>query len=239
MFTVDDVNQEIQKYIKYTSNDIPQIHDIIYIETSDWYGKVNSQEILQEKYIIYFSNNLIDCPLEFQKSVIWHEATHISDIITHQSLNTSTLDGMMSTYSEAHAESIQLRYLLHITPKQIVNRGKRFLYNSNGREDLSIVTANYINSSYQHLLDFKRNKSPEDFKRFINGFCYFCGYLFLKTPNDANILSKAIIEKYPPNYQKDLSDLYAYIMSQNFLGCASVYTKLKAEAMIESLSELI
>lgn len=144
----------------------------------------------------------------------------------------------MSTYSEAHAESIQLRFLLHITPKQIVNRGKRFLCHSNGKEDLGMVTANYINSSYQHLMNFKKTKSPKEFQGFIRGFSYFCGYMMLKISNDADVLSSAVIEKYPKIYQKDLSDLYTYIMTQNYIGCAAIYMKLKAEAMTESLNSL-
>lgn len=238
MFTVDEVNQEIKNYIKYTSYVIPIIQDVIYVDTSEWYGEVNSQEILEGKYIIRFSNNLNNCPIEFQKSVIWHETTHIVDIINNKDLDKSMLSGMMSTYSEAHAESIQLRYLLHITPKQIVNNGKRFLCHVDGREDLGAVTANYINSSYQHLINFKKSKSPKDFQKFINGFSYFCGYMMLKTTKDANILSGAIIEKYPKSYQKDLSDLYTYITTKNFLGCAAIYAKLKAEAMMESFNSI-
>ena len=235
MFTVDDVNKEIQNYIKYTSYDVPTIQEIIYVDTLDYYGEVSSQEILEGKYIIRFSNSLNDCPIEFQKSVIWHEVTHIIDAINNKELNKSTLECVMSTYSEAHANSIQLRYLLHITPKQIVNQGKRYLIYSKGREDLSIVTSNYINQSLHHLTSFRENKIPRDFKQFISQFSYFCGYMFLKKRTIADELSDGVISKFPNEYQSDLKNLYTHILNLNFVGCASVYTKLKAEAMIYSL----
>lgn len=103
---------------------------------------------------------------------------------------------------------------------------------------MGAVTANYINSSYQHLINFKKSKSPKDFQKFINGFSYFCRYMMLKTTKEANILSGAIIEKYPKSYQKDLSDLYTYITTKNFLGSATIYAKLKAEAMMESFNSI-
>ena len=239
MFTVDEVNKEIQNYIKYTSYNVPTIQEVIYVDSYDWYGEVTNQEILENKYIIRFSNNLDNCPLEFQKSVIWHEVTHIVDIINNKHLETSALGGMMSTYSEAHATAIQLRFLLHITPKQIVNQGKRVLYYSNGRQDIGTVTANYINKSYQYLMDFGETKQPKDFQSFIREFSYFCGYMFLKNTKDAESLMDAIIKKFPQSYQSDLYDLYIHIVTSNHIGCAAIYTKLKAEAMIDSLRELL
>lgn len=239
MFTVDEVNKEIENYMKYTSYNIPIIQEIIYEDMTDYYGKVVTQEILESKYIIRFSNSLNECPLEFQKSVIWHEVTHIADIVNNKNMDKTALEGMMSTYSEAHAESIQLRYLLNITSKQKVNQGKRFIWYTKGKEDLGMVTANYINSSYQYLVDFQKTKLPKDFQGFIREFCYFCGYMFLKTQKDAEKLSEHVICKFPKIYQKDMQELYKNILTQNYLGCAAVYTKMKAEAMMTSLGHVI
>lgn len=39
MFTVDEVNQEIKNYIKYTLYNVPQIQEVVYTETKNYYGE--------------------------------------------------------------------------------------------------------------------------------------------------------------------------------------------------------
>lgn len=197
MFTLDKINQEVQKLNEYTSYNVPEFQSIRHDNSSEYFGKIQGSEIKNNNFVIYISNKLYNCPLEFQKSVIWHETTHLYDELRFIKQESKNLDGIMKTYSEAHATSIQLRYLLHITMKQIVNQGKRSLIYKNGKEDLGLITANYINYSIKALNDFQKTKLPKDFDSFVNNFCYFCGYMMLKKTSDANKLSAYVISKYP------------------------------------------
>ena len=237
MFTLNEINQEVQKYNKYTSYNVPKFQSINHDDSDTYLGKIKSAEIINNNFVIHISNKLYDSPLEFQKSVVWHEITHLHDELYFRKQQPSNVNGIMKTYSEAHATSIQLRYLLHISTKQIVNQGKRLLMYINGKEDLGFVTANYINNSIQALNDFQKTKSPQDFNLFINNFCYFCGYMMLKKTDDANKLFSYVITKYP-KHKTDLQLLYKSIINNDFEICSNIYSKLKTEAMIDSLNVL-
>lgn len=236
MFTLDEINNEVQNYNTYTSYYVPEFHNIEHDNSNRYFGEIRTTEIKNNKYTIHISSELYNCPLEYQKSVIWHETTHLYDILRFR--QNENMDGIIKTYSESHAVSIQLRYLLHITSKQIVNQGKRFLIHKDGRVDLGTVTANYINQSIQSLNDFQKSKKPNDFDSFTNNFCYFCGYMMLKKHSDADKLSSYVISKFP-NYKSDLQLLYESIMNKNFDMCATIYNKMKAEAMLQSFSILL
>ena len=70
-------------------------------------------------YIIHFSNCLDDCVQQYQKSVIWHEATHIHDIIEIKNkYPDKDISSIIASYSEAHATEIQLRYLLKLNSSE-------------------------------------------------------------------------------------------------------------------------
>lgn len=235
MFTLEEINNEIQKYNMYTAYNIPEFRHIEHDDNDKYFGEIRCSEIIEDNYTIHISNELYDCPLEFQKSVIWHEATHLYDILRFK--QNKNMDGIIKTYSEAHAESIQLRYLLHITSKQIVNQGKRFLIYKTGKEDLSIVTGNFINQSIQALNDFQISKTPRDFDSFTNNFCYFCGYMMLKKRSDSDKLSSYVISKYP-KHKEDLHLLYNSIMSGDFDMSAKIYNKMKADAMLQSFNQI-
>ena len=157
MFTLEEINNEIQKYNMYTSYNIPEFQHIEHGDNDKYFGEIRCSEIIEDNYTIHISNELYDCPIEFQKSVIWHETTHLYDILRFR--QNENMDGIIKTYSESHAVSIQLRYLLHITSKQIINQGKRFLIHKDGRTDLGTVTANYINQSIQSLNNFQKSKN--------------------------------------------------------------------------------
>ena len=77
MFTLDKINNEISKLNKYLKCDVPQITSFEYTDTNMYYGKVKEEEIKNNNYIIHFSDSLNNCVELYQKSIIWHEATHI------------------------------------------------------------------------------------------------------------------------------------------------------------------
>lgn len=233
MFTLEEINEEVMKFNKYLSCIIPDITSFEYSDTQRYYGEVKKEEIVNGLYIIHFSNLLNNCVESYQRSVIWHELVHIYDILwminQYPDTDVSTI---ISSYSEAHATEIQLRYLLKITPIQIVNRGKRYLpYKNNDKEDLSVITSEYINQSIQFAKNFQNSNNLNDFKSFINNYCYLCGHMKMKRKADADKLIDYVHNLFPQKYQKKLLELYNNIITNNYLGCGIIYSQMIADAM--------
>ena len=230
MFTLEEVNKEIPKYNKYTSYNISNIHSIEYTNLNEnMQAKVDYDDLIQNKYIIHISNDLNACPIEYQKAVLWHEFTHIYDYECYKTKEENIIKGILKSYSEAHAESILLRYLLHITPRQIIHSERRNIIYSGGKSELNIVSRNYINISIELLKKFNNNQSFEKFSSAINNFCYFCGYLLLKKKSDAIKLSDYAISLYPEQYISDLKLLYQAISNNEVGVSALIYNKLKSQ----------
>ena len=143
----------------------------------------------------------------------------------------------MKSYSEAHAESIQLRHLLHMTIKQILNQGVRYINYIDKKENLSNVTLNFITTSIQSLNTFQISHSPHDFDSFTNNFFYFCGYMTLWKRENADKLASHMISTYP-KHNDTLILLYKSIMDKQYHVTASIYNCLKAEAMLYSISNI-
>lgn len=237
MFDLNAINQELEKYNKYTSYNLPLLQNVEHDESTTYYGEIRKDEILSGNFTIHLSNSIYECTEEFQKSVLWHEFTHIYDILQYKEYPQKDLEGIMKSYSEAHAESIQLRYLLHMTPKQILNQGVRYVNYKTGKESLSVITSEYINMSIQSLTNFQISKSPQDFNSFTNNFFYFCGYMLLWKRENADKLAFHIISSYP-KYKDSLKMLYQSIMDEQYTTVASIYNTLKVDAMLHSIPDI-
>ena len=103
MFTLEEINEERIDFQKYTSYNIPVIQDIIIEDTNNFYAKIKKEGISNGKYFIHISNIIDKVPLEYQKSIIWHEFVHLYDTFNIE-LEGNPLYYALSTYSEAHAE---------------------------------------------------------------------------------------------------------------------------------------
>lgn len=230
MFTKEEINNLRQEYIKYTTYEIPEIHNIVYEDTNDFFGQILNPEISSGNYIIHLSNSLNSCPKEFQKAVVYHEFTHIYDYITNASLSKNQIDGFMHTYSEAHAEAIKLRYLLKLDIKRKINQGIRYLEDSNGKSDIGAITSTYLNQSLTSYMLLLKEKLPKHFYNFLHSYCHFCGYMTIRIQKEATIIIDGILEKFPPQYRGDLKELYYSIEKKNFQKCCEIHDKLQLDA---------
>lgn len=230
------VNQEVNSvgtYIKYT---LPPITEIIYDENNYW-GEVKDSEINSSEWTIHLSNKLNECPQKFQKSIIWHEAVHVYDILLFRNTKQSSYGGVMCTYSESYAQSIQLRYLLGLKPTQISSNSSTALIYAKGKTDIGTVTSSFINQSIHALNKLQSTHSPKDFKSFITYFCYLCGYLMLKPRKDANTLAKSVISLYP-KYNNELIKLYTAILTKDLKMCELIYHSLAYDIVSDVLGQI-
>lgn len=225
MFTLEEINEERINFQKYTSYNIPIIQDIIVEDTNNFYAKIKKNDISNGRYFVHVSNIMDEVPLEYQKSIIWHEFVHLYDTF-NINLNGNHLYYALDTYSEAHASSIQLRYLLHISLKAKISAERRTLIGENGKTTLDVISIDYFNKciAMSRIIDI--HPTPECFNALINYFCYFCGYLFLLKREDADKVIVEAIKKLSQNHISIFLELYQTIMDCNHEKCAAIYDGL-------------
>lgn len=225
MFTLEEINEEQIKFQNYTSYDIPVIQNIIIEDTKDFYAKIKKDDISNGRHIIHVSKIIDKVPLEYQKSIIWHEFVHLYDTFNIK-LDGDHLYYALSTYSEAHAESIKFRYLLHISFNAKVGAERRKLIGENGKTTLDAVSIDYFNKciAISRIIDI--NPTPECFNGLINYFCYFCGYLSLIKKETADKIIIEAAKKLSQNHISIFLELYQSIMNCNYEKCAAIYDGL-------------
>ena len=233
MFTIEQINKEIDSYNEYTGYNIPHAHKVFYGDFSRCEAKVKTTDLYLGKYVIYISNIMNGYHKEYQKSVLWHEFTHIRDYIAYTK-EDGYIDDIMKSYSEAHAESIKIRYLLHLPINKLLGKERRTIIIKNKKESLDLLTASYVNHSISDINSFLLNNDPYDFDHAISNFCYMCGYLVLVKEPDRTRLIDYIIGLYPNEYKSDLYNLSTFIFETDIRKCALIYKKMKLEAMAKS-----
>lgn len=241
MFTIEDINNEIDAYKKYTSYEVPYVQDVMYSKNDNYEAKVELHDLIDNKIVLYLSENIESYIYEYKKAVVWHEITHIYDFqkyINQDQVGVDNISDVLKSYSEAHAESIKLRYLLHLNLRQNIGKEKRVIVHKDKMCKLDLVSGNYGNQSIAALQEFISSKKPAYFDLGINNFCYFCGYFSLHNKNDARKLSKYVLSFYPQRYIKDLTELYNSIYSKDAILASKIYKKIKLEAMIYSISDI-
>lgn len=222
MFTLEEINKERLNFQNYTSYDIPVIQNIIIENTNNFYAKIKKEDISNGKYFIHISNIIDKVPLEYQKSIIWHEFVHLYDTFNIK-LEGDYLYYALSTYSEAHAESIKFRYLLHISLDIKVGVERRKLIGENGTTTLDAISIDYFNKCIAMSRIINMHPTPECFNTLINYFCYFCGYLFLLKKENADKVIVEATKKLSQNHISILLELYQSIMNCNYEKCAAIY----------------
>ena len=236
MFTLEEINEERIDFQKYTSYNIPVIQDIIIEDTNNFYAKIKKEGISNGKYFIHISNIIDKVPLEYQKSIIWHEFVHLYDTFNIE-LEGNPLYYALSTYSEAHAESIKFRYLLHISLTAIVGAERRKIIGENGKTTLDAISTDYFNKCITMSRIIDTHPTPECFNALINYFCYFCGYLFLLTKKNADKIIAEAIKKLSQNHISIFIELYQSIMDCNREKCAAIYDGLYTYYMNMALNK--
>lgn len=225
MFTLAEINKERIEFQNYTKYNIPIIQDVLYEETNSFYGKIKREDSLNGKCVIHLSNSSNKLPLEYQKSIIWHEFVHLYDK-TIINLEGNSFYYALATYSEAHASSIQLRYLLHISLNVKIGAERRKLIGENGKTTLDTINIDYFNKciAMSRIIDI--NPTPECFNLLINYFCYFCGYLLLLKRENADKIIFEATKKLSQNHISIFLELYQAIMDCNYKKCAAIYDGL-------------
>lgn len=140
---------------------LPRINPILVNDNENkTYAHVNSDEIKNDVVNLYYINKLSNFHETFQKSILFHEFTHILDsIMLSRQYSGKTLNALLNTYSEYHASQIELS--INIGFKNIhsyykIDLDKTYIHNEN---EFINITSDYIRplSSVKTIIDAPKN----------------------------------------------------------------------------------
>lgn len=229
MTSIEQINKEVDLFTEYTGLFIPYFSDILISENVKYIGQINKKEILNNRFILHLNKNFENYPYILQKSILWHEFTHVYDILLFKDrFVPDVLDGVMGTYSESHAESIKFRILLNFKLNQQFNIGESKntkIHVENNTFDLSEYTKSFVTNSVIGLNSFFTSNNPDasDFNKFIKNFCYYCGFLKLHSKIEADEIFLSILHQYPQEHRPLLKKLYESIINNDLDKCSEVY----------------
>lgn len=187
-------------------------------------AKIDFNDLIKNKYIIYVNKRLDKFPVKYQMSVIWHELTHIFDFVTYKN-KYKNIHELLKSYSESHAISIQLKYLTDLKLDDKITTSDKEVFYQGKIQSLAEISANYLNRSYSYMLKYFDTKNLLDFNESLNYFFHFCGYL--TTRNNSQIIFKGAMKEYPSNnYKNILIMLGEAILNRNIQLTVKLYTDM-------------
>lgn len=216
MFTLEQVNREIDLFAKEMNISVPHLTSIVHEDNHHSYARVSLKDITNDKYIIYISNDLYQYDLNYQVSVLWHEFVHIHDMLYFK--DNKNIKYIMTTCSEAFATTTQLEYLCRSgNPQHILHEGKL--------TTVSAVAQEYFSISVRYCRDTLATANPNSFYDAIVNFSYCCGAMLLCW-EDPLLFLKSVIHHYPVIFQPALLLLGNAIFLNNPILAGDIYKRL-------------
>lgn len=219
MFSITEINDELKKYNMYTFYKIPPINNVTYDLSGNTLGEIKGSNYKNNTIILHLNPELDNYFIQYQKSVLWHEFTHIHDLINNQN------NYYMKTISEINATMIQHRYLLSLKINSLLdNINKKIIY------------MNYL-TTYQKVLEFYhscsldgfnescKSGSPQKFNHGMNYLMYLCGGL--KIVRKKKEIINNITSAYPDLYKQHISSIINNLLINNKDEIIKEYVKME------------
>lgn len=229
MFTLDEINKEVDKYINQTKMSIPYITNIDYKESNPD-GLVLRSELIQGKYIIHLNPKIHNYNKKYQKSILWHEFTHIYDYLKNATNKQG--DSYMKSVSEINSTEIEIRYLLDINSNQNISLYKEIIFMTYKPIYKQLLNY-YLKVAKRGLEDFISSKNPKDFDYGITNIMYLCGASKV-IQNGKDYLLKEI-SIIPDLFQKEISNIIKDLYDNQGENIPSIYSIAKSKAFIYGL----
>ena len=216
MFTLEQVNREIDLFTKETNISVPHLTNIVHEDNHHSFAHVSLKDIVNGEYIIYISNDLYQYDFNYQISTLWHEFVHIHDMLYFK--DNKNVKYIMATYSEAYATKIDLTYLYKKSnTKHILHEGKL--------TTVSAVAQEYFSISVRYCRNTLSTANPNAFYSAIVNFSHCCGAMLLCWEDPLHFL-KSVIHHYPEIFQPDLLLLGNAIFLSNPILAGNIYKRL-------------
>lgn len=188
-------------WILYNDNicNIPEIKDIKIIQEGNVMGQFLIDDLYNQNYILYLSEEMEVAPDEYVKEILFHEFTHLADSTLFLEYSIKEFKDLMSIYSEIHASEIQMDKILSTIENPSPTLKRVISYKA-------VTLKNFLDRA---LKDLKQEFAPLKNKTDAIERCdfayiyYFIGYL--KSLKNHNI-------KYHHNYKGIIKSLIPEII---------------------------
>lgn len=156
---------------------LPSIQKIIPISSSIVVANFKTEELYNQKYVLYVNQFLLKKSKTYINSILFHEFTHMADSINlREKYELKDFKSLMHTYSEIHASEIEMNIVLSSNP------------NFNSIDDIvkydgNISIQSFMDNSLkcvENYFQFPNKKIDKQYATYhfnIKWLCYFVGRL--------------------------------------------------------------
>lgn len=234
MYTLDEINNEVDKYIKHTGNNIPYIQNVKYNDMGDTHGEVKGSDLIQNNYTLYLNPNNDKYLPVYQKSILWHEFTHIYDFINNT--NKTEREYYMPSVSEINSHEIQVRYLAGINLSDYITLYKKIPYMYWTRTYTQILNYFFVMTE-KCIIEYEKSKNPKDFMSAFHNVMYACGTTKLIRYGDEHFIKhiQNVVEPYKSIFIQIVKDLY----NNNGKEIPLLFCDIKTQVHIGNMKEFI
>lgn len=211
-----DWYEEYKTFMCLKSDSLPQINPIMKSDLNKKiFAYINNDEIGYDIINLYYNYKLLSgCHINYQKSILFHEFTHILDgVKLLESYDNKNFVAIMATYSEYHASQIELACNIGYKNIHLLNKmnlSKTIVVNKNEKIEanneytiplsLALLISEAEKSSFLNLTEIEYFSK---YKKFESNTMYYLG--------KKNFCKKVSSVKEPDLTKKFYKNFYPYI----------------------------
>lgn len=206
------IQQTYKNYQKEYNLKLPDISEVKYDKTDEFWGKFNTQDLYNKKYILHLCDDLLSENKKFMKQILYHEFTHLSDSLQFLDKSYKDFEGIMQSYSEYHAAKVEMiERLNEIEPPVTLSSD---IYH------IGILTLkSFMKQTFEHLLrdadNMCSNLQPENFSYDVDNIYHFCGYV--KALQEYNIQYDYDLLKITPRYALQCKNIFDCLLKDEIV----------------------
>ena len=225
MFALEDINKEKERYVSYSSNSIPDIKEVRYDLSGDTFGQVKFEEITSGNIILHLNKNISKYNIKYQTSILWHEFTHIYDLI-NCGYDIDMKKYYIKTISEIKAVQLELRYLLGLKKyEKVLYDTKTKIYLMNYHKTFEDIM-DYYNACCKIAFEkLAKDKTTNHFNTAFNNFMYLCGCTSVSY-HELEYVNK-LLDNYPNEYSIQLKAFIELLYKKDELNICKAYSVFK------------
>lgn len=206
------IKQTYKNFQKEYNLKLPDISEVKYDKTDEFWGKFNTQDLYDRSYILHICDELLSENKKFMKQILYHEFTHLSDSLQFLDKSYKEFESIMQSYSEYNAAKVEMiERLNEIEPPITLSSN---IYH------IGILTLeSFMRQTFEHLLrdtdNMCSNLQPENFSYDVDNIYHFCGYV--KALQEYNIQYDYDLLKITPRYALQCKNIFDCLLNDKIV----------------------
>lgn len=206
------IKQTYKNFQKEYNLKLPDISEVKYDKTDEFWGKFNTQDLYDRSYILHICDELLSENKKFMKQILYHEFTHLSDSLQFLDKSYKEFENIMQSYSEYNAAKVEMiERLNEIEPPITLSSN---IYH------IGILTLeSFMRQIFEHLLkdtdNMCSNLQPENFSYDVDNIYHFCGYV--KALQEYNIQYDYDLLKITPRYAIQCKNIFDCLLKDEIV----------------------